>query len=155
MTIEELRMILQRLKLDFDPVPQLIYVFYETPDGLVNNFSINIRRARQRNRQPMTDQQLADLVERCQPDSRGGRLLAVERPESLTRWTDTAEVCQRLHLSRQTLSRWVQQGLLHPARMGNRNYYDEAEVDALLRSHMIQDNGRLDRTSLPHDGNTP
>lgn len=146
MTIEELRQIMHQLKLDFDSTPQLIYVFYQTPDGLVNNFSINIQHARQSNRRPMTDQQLASMLEERQPDSRGGRLLAVERPDALTHWLDSAEVCQRLHTTRQTINRWARRGLLHPACMGNRNYYDANEVEALLRSNIIQENGRLDRT---------
>lgn len=155
MTIDELREILHSLKLDTDARPQLIYVFYETGDGLVNNFSISLRATRHTRRQAMSDPQLAALAQRCQPDSRGGRLLAVERPDTLSRWIDAAEVCQRLHTSRQTLFRWVRRGLLHPARMGNRNYFDVDEIDALLRSNTIQDNGRLDRTSLLHNDDTP
>ena len=50
MTMDELKAILHTLKLDFDAEPQLIYVFYETPDGLVNNLSISVGSARQRNR---------------------------------------------------------------------------------------------------------
>ena len=148
MTIDELREIMHQLKLDFDCEPQLVYVFYKTSDGLVNNFSINIRHARQRNRKPMSDSQLADLMERQYPDSRGSRLLAVERPESLTRWLDSSEVCQMLHTTRQTVNRWARRGLLHPSHVGNRNYYDAAEVDALLRSNVIQEDGRIDKKGV-------
>ncbi|MBR4505506.1 MAG: helix-turn-helix domain-containing protein [Bacteroidales bacterium] len=154
MTIEELRDIMHQLKLDFDSTPQLVYVFYQTPDGLVNNFSINIQHARQRNRKPMTDQQLADLMQRQYPASRGSRLMAVERPDSLSRWLDSAEVCQKLNTTRQTISRWARRGLLHPSRIGRYNYYDAAEVEALLRSNIIQDNGRLDQTGTIPDENT-
>lgn len=148
MTIDELREIMHQLKLDFDCEPQLIYVFYQTPDGLVNNFSINIRHARQRNRQPMTDQQLCDLMERQYPDSREGRLLAVERPDGLSHWLDSAEVSQRLKVTPQTINRWARSGRLHAAKISHRNYFDAAEVEALLRSNVIQDNGRMDKTGV-------
>ncbi len=146
MTIEELREILHRLHLDGDARPQLIYLFYQTDDGLVNNLTISLRSARQRNRRPMTQQQLAGLMEQY-PDASGGKLLAVEHPaEGLTRWIDATDVCQRLHTSRQTLRRWVARGLLHPSTMGRRQYFDPAEVEALLRSNILQDNGRADLT---------
>ena len=145
MTIEELRQIMHQLKLDFDSKPQLIYVFYETPEGLVNNLSISVQNARQHNRQPLTQQQLLTLMERQYPDAREGRLLAVEHPQKgLSQWMDTTDACRRLHVSRQTLRRWVLKGLLHPAHVGKRRYYDEAEVEALLRSNIVQNNGRLD-----------
>ena len=145
MTIDELRQIMHQLKLDFDSDPQLIYVFYKTSDGLVNNFSISIQHARQRNRRAMTDQQLADLMQCQYPATRDSSLIAVERPTSLTHWLDTSEVCRQLNVSRHTLYRWDKQGLLHPAVMRNRRFYDAAEVDAVLRSNSIQENGRLDK----------
>ena len=148
MTIEELRQLMHRLHLDADAEPQLIYLFYQTADGLVNNLTISLRSARQRNRRPMTDAQLADLM-RQYPDAADARLLAIEHPQrGLTRWMDTDEVCQRLHICRQTLLRWSKRGLLHPAAMGHRHYFDADEVDALLRSNIIQENHRLDRTAL-------
>ncbi len=151
MTIEDLRNIMHQLKLDFDCEPQLIYVFYQTPDGLVNNFSINIRHARQRNRKPMTVQQLADLMQQQYPACRGSRLLAIERPDSLTHWIDTAEVAKRLKVSPQTVNSWGRKGLLHPSRLGRKNYYDAAEVEKLLRSNIIQDNGRIDKKGAIDD----
>lgn len=149
MTKEQLKQILQELHLEFDNKPSLIYVFYQTDDGLVNNFSISVKRARQRNRKPMTEAQLAALMEREYPATRRSTLLAVEHPdEGLTRWLDTAEVCQKLHTTRRTLHRWVLRGLLHPSRMTGHNYYDASEIDALLRSNIIQENGRLDQQGI-------
>lgn len=145
MTIDELRQIMHQLKLDFDSDPQLIYVFYQTPEGLINNISISVQHARQSNRRPLTDGQLADMVHGEYPSTRDGRLLAVERPDGLTQWLDTAEVCQRLNTTRQTVNRWARQGLLHAARMGRRNFFDAAEIDALMRSNIIQENGRIDK----------
>lgn len=148
MTNDELKEILRQLHLNIDSEPQLIYVFYQTADGLVNNFSINMRRARQRNRRPMTNSQLVDLMESQYPDARDSRLLAVERPAGLTRWLDTADVCQMLHVTRQTINRWARRGLLHPAKMGHRHYFDATEIDAVLRSNIIQENGRLDKKGM-------
>lgn len=147
MTNEQLKEILSQLHLEFDTVPSLIYVFYQTDDGLVNNFSISLRRARNKDRRPMDANRLAELMQCQYPATREARLLAVEHPkEGLTQWIDSSDVCQRLHTTPRTLQRWRRQGLLHPARMGRRIFYDEAEVDALLRSNIIQDNHRLDKS---------
>lgn len=147
MTKEQLKQILEALHLEYESKPTLIYVFYQTDEGLINNFSISVKRARQRNRQPMTQEQLAALMEREYPATRQGRILAVEHPdEGLTRWMDTHEVCERLNTTARTLRRWAQCGYIHPSRLGRRNYYDAADVEALLRSNIIQPNGRMDTT---------
>lgn len=144
MTLDELKEIMHTLKLDFDAEPQLIYIFYQTPDGLVNNLSISISSARQRNRRPMTDRQLAELMNRY-PGADDARLLAVEHPRhGITHWLDNDDACARLKVCHRTLRRWELKGLLHPSRIGHRIYYSEAELDALLRNNMRQDNGRLD-----------
>ncbi len=146
MTIEELRQLMHRLHLDADARPQLIYLFYVDDRGLVNNLSISLHSARQHNRQPMTAAQLAALMQQY-PAARDVQLLALEHPQrGLTCWLDGKDVCRRLGTSRQTLNRWVQRGLLHPSRLGRRNYYDPDEVEALLRSNIIQPNGRADTT---------
>lgn len=149
MTIEQLKDIMHQLHLDYDASPGLVYVFYQTPDGLVNNFSLHVHHARQANRRPMDASQLADLMAREYPATRQGRLLAVEHPQQgLTRWVETADLCRRLGTTRRTLYRWREQGLLHPSRLGNRLYYDLEEVDALIRSNIVQENGRLDKTGI-------
>lgn len=135
--------------MEYSTPPSLIYVFYQTDDGLINNFSISLRHARQRNRRPMTEAQLASLMEREYPATRRGQILAVEHPEKgLTRWIDTNEVCRLLHTTPRSLLRWARKGLVHPSRMVNRNYYDAEEIDNLLRSNIIQPNGKVDSTSL-------
>ena len=150
MTIEQLKEIMHQLHLDYDAQPGLVYVFYQTPDGLVNNFSIHVHHARQDNRRPMGVEQLAALMEREYPATRQGRVIAVEHPQQgLTRWIDTADLCRRLHTTRRTLYRWRTRGLLHPSLMGNRLYYDIDEVETLLRSNILQENGRLDKTGVP------
>ena len=146
MTIEELRQFMHRLHLDTDADPQLIYLFYVDRHGRVNNLSISLHSARQRSRKPMTDSQLADLLQQY-PAARDAQLMALDHPQrGLTCWLDGKDVCRRLGTSRQTLNRWVQRGLLHPSRLGRRNYYDPDEVEALLRSNIIQPNGRADTT---------
>lgn len=148
MTTEELRDLLHKLHLDYEAEPNLIYLFFENEDGTVDNFSISIRSARQRNRRPMSDEQVAQVAMQY-PAVQRGKLLAIERPDgSLTQWIDSVEVCQRLHISRQTLRRWVKRGLLVPSVMGRRHYFDPAEVEQLLRSNIIQENGRIDKTGL-------
>lgn len=144
MKVEELRELMHKLHLDGDVRPNLIYVFYQTDDGLVNNFSISLHSARQRNRTPMTAEQLSELMQQY-PSAHGAKLLALEHPQSgLTHWIDAHEVCCRLAVCRQTLRRWVKRGLLHPSRLGGRIYFDPGEIEAFLRSNVIQPNGRID-----------
>lgn len=146
MTHEELKSILQRLQLDYDAAPSLVYVFYQTPDGLVNNFSISLRRARSRNGHPMTPEQLGLLMQQY-PAAADGKVVAIEHPQQgLSHWLEAAEVCRRLHVSRRTLQRWQQYGVLQPSRIGKRLYFDAADIEVFIRSHRIQDNGRLDKT---------
>ena len=155
MTKEQLQELMRQLELEFDARPGLVQVFYRTADGRINNFSISVHNACDSRHRAMSDRQLADLMQREYPATRQARLLAVEHPrEGLTRWLDSAEVCRLLHTTRQTVNRWARRGLLHPARLGNRNYYDAAEVDVLLHSHVIQDNGRLDTQGSPIGANT-
>ena len=47
MTKEALQEILHVLELDYEAEPTMVYVFYATPDGRVNNFSISMRRGRE------------------------------------------------------------------------------------------------------------
>ena len=148
MTLDELKDLLRRLQLDYDAAPTLVYVFYQTADGLVNNFSISLRRARSRSGRPMTPEQLGALMQQY-PAAAEGKIMAIEHPrQGLSQWMDMADVCRRLHVSRRTLTRWQQRGLLHPTRIGRRLYFNTADIEALLRSHLIQENGRLDKTSL-------
>lgn len=146
MTIEEMKELVRRLHLDAEQGTDLIYVFYRTPDGLVGNFSISVHSARQRNRKPMTAEQLAELMQQY-PDARNSTLVAMEHPrQGLTEWMDTADVCRRLHTTRNTLHKWCSMGLLHPSKLGGRLYYDPAEVEYLVRSNAWQPGGRLDKT---------
>ena len=137
------------LHLDVEEQPRLIYVFYETDEGLVNNFSISLQSARRRNRQAMSDEEIVGVMQQY-PAARDARLLAVEHPQrGLTRWLTQKEVIFRLSTSRNTLYRWVQRGLLHPSVINRRNYFDPNEVEAFLRSNIRQDNGRCDYTGAP------
>ncbi len=146
MTIEELRQILHDLHLDVEERPHLVYLFYETDEGRVNNLSISLRAARRRNRRRMSDADLVGVLQQY-PAARDAKLVALEHPErGLTRWLTPDEVCRRLKASRSTLLRWDHQGLLHPAVVGRRKYYDDKEVEALLRSNIRQENGRIDHT---------
>lgn len=156
MTIEEMRDILHRLHLDAEVEPNLIYVFYATDDGRVNNFSISLHSARQRNRHPLSDEQLVDVMQQY-PDARGARVVAIEHPRrGLSQWLDTHDVCALLHTTRRTIYSWRRRGLLHPSRLGGHLYFDAAEVESLLRSNIIQPNGKADfRGTLLPDAGSP
>lgn len=146
MSIEELREILEKLNIGFDEKPRMIYIFYETPDGMVNNLSVSLRRAKRRDGRYMNQRELMELTQKY-PVARESKVIAVEHPnEGLTRWLDTVDVCEKLHTTRQTLRRWVLKGLLHPSRTGRRIYFDAKEVERLLNSNVIQENGRVDAT---------
>ncbi|MBR1785479.1 MAG: helix-turn-helix domain-containing protein [Bacteroidales bacterium] len=146
MTIEEIKAIVQKLHLDWDGKPNLIYLFYRSDDGLVNQLSISIHSAKQKNRRPMTDEQFAALM-REYPAAREGSLMAIEHPKrGLTKWMDTFDVCEQLHTSRQSLGRWVKKGLLRPMKVGRKLYFDPEEIERMIRSNAIQSNGRIDTT---------
>ena len=118
MTKEALQEILHVLELDYETEPSLVYVFYTTPDGRVNNFSIS----------------------------------AVERPEPAknVEWLDVNDVCRMLHITDRTLRRWTGRGLFHPSAMeGCRKlYYRRDEIDRVLQSKAVQENGTIDKTAL-------
>ncbi len=148
MTLEELKQLVASLNLEPDPQPSLIYIFYATPDGVVNNLTVSLKQARLGNGRKMGDSDLAELMGQY-PDARQGTVVAVERPHGdLHRWLDRDEVIRMLHTSKSTLARWVRLGCLHPSHLGRKTYFDADEVDRFLRSHMIQENGRLDKTGL-------
>ena len=145
MTKEALQEILHILELDYEAEPTLVYVFYATPDGRVNNFSISVRQGGE-----MSRQQLTKLMHKEYPATREGDIIAVERPEwrPMTEWIDVAEVCRWLHISRKTLWKWSKEHLLHPSKVEGRVYYNRMEIDRLIRANVIDENGRLDRTAM-------
>lgn len=145
MTKEALQEILHVLDLDYETEPTLVYLFYETPDGRVNNFSISVRQGGK-----MSRKKLEELMRREYPATREGRVLAMEKPtdwKPMVEWLDTVEVCRLLHISRKTLWKWAKARLLTPSKVNNgKVYYDRSEIDRLLRSNAIDENGRLDKT---------
>lgn len=148
MTLEELRTLARQLDIDLEQPSNLIYVFYTTGDGRVNNLSISVKRAKLPDGRKMGDGDLADLMQQY-PDAREGRIVAVERPRGdLHRWIDAVELREKLHLSQRTIDRWVERGLLHPSCLGRKRYFDIDEVDRIIRSNIIQENGRIDKTGL-------
>lgn len=149
MTKEELQEILHDLELDYEAEPTLIYLFYRLPDGRINNFSISVRSGGH-----MTDQQLERLMRKECPSTRQATVMHVERPEVVPDdlvWLDTVEVCRLLHISDRTLRKWTARGLFHPTTMeGCRKlFYNRNEINHVLASNIVQENGRIDLASLP------
>lgn len=145
MTKEALQEILHVLELDYEAEPTLVYVFYVLPDGRVDNFSISVRHGAAMNRE-----QLESLMHREYPATRQGKVLAVEKPtdwKPMVEWLDSTEVCRLLHISRKTLWKWSNKKLLTPSKVEGRIYYDRAEIDRLIQSNAITENGRLDKTA--------
>ena len=145
MTKEALQEILHVLDLDYEAEPTLVYVFYATPDGRVNNFSISVRRGSDMSRKTLTK-----LMHKEYPATREGDILAVEKPQwkPMTEWLDSAEVCRWLRISRKTLWKWSKENLIHPSKVDGRVYYNRWEIDQMIQSNVIDENGRLDKTAL-------
>lgn len=145
MTKEEMQEILRDLELDYEAEPTLIYLFYVTPDGKVNNFSISLRRGGH-----LSDRQLERLMRREYPATRQGAVIHTERPGWLSRteWMDVTEVCNMLHISERTLRTWTTKGLFHPSTIdgGRKLYFKREEIDRVLESNAVQENGRIDNT---------
>ena len=145
MTKEELQEILHELELDYEAEPTLIYLFYTTPDGRVNNFSISMRHGGH-----LTDQQLERLMRREYPASRQGMVIHAERPEATpdnVEWLDTADVCRMLHISRKTLWKWTRRGLFTPSRVEGKIFYSRTEINNVIADNLLQENGRVDKTA--------
>ena len=136
MTKEEMQEILRDLELDYEAEPTLIYLFYVTPDGKVNNFSISLRRGGH-----LSDRQLERLMRREYPATRQGTVIHTERPGwiSRTEWMDVTEVCNMLHISERTLRTSTIDG-------GRKLYFKREEIDRVLESNAVQENGRIDNT---------
>lgn len=148
MTKEELQEILRDLELDYEAEPTLIYLFYALPDGRVNNFSISVRRGDR-----MSDRKLERLMRSEYPATRQGKVVRVERPnwEPPTEWLDVTDVGRMLHVSDRTVRSWAKRGVLHPTSMqgGRKLYFDREEIDRVLASNAVMENGRIDLTALP------
>ena len=146
MTKEELQEILHELELDYEAEPTLIYLFYTTPDGRVNNFSISMRRGGH-----LTNRQLERLMRREYPATRQGMVLHTERPEATpdnVEWLDTADVCRLLHISRKTLWKWTRQGLFTASKVEGKVFYSRTEINGVIADNLLQENGRVDKTAL-------
>lgn len=156
MTKEELEDMLHVMGLDYEAESDQIYVFYVRPDGCVDNFSISVRRGRK-----MSDGDIVALMQREYPATRHSEVMAVERPHGFVNikaqeqserpkeeWLDTTDVCQMLKVSKRTVRRWRNKGYLKSYAVSGHTYYSRHEVDKLLRSNAIQENGRLDTSAL-------
>ena len=146
MTKEELEDILHTLGLDYEPEANQIYVFYVLPDGRVNNFSLSMRRGK-----GMCDDEILTLMRNEYPATRCGRVLTVERPHGAARyaevqrdWLNVNTVCEMLSVSRKTLRKWTARGLFHASYVGDRIYYERAEIERVMRENLVTEKGRID-----------
>lgn len=147
MTKNELEDMLHVLGLDEEAEANLVYVFFTHSDGRVDNFSIAVRRGR-----AMSDKELVKLMKREYPSTRDGDVIRVERPKRVERpneWMDVYEVCKLLKVSERTVRAWSREGLLKPCLVHRRVYYNRRDIDELVASNIVQENGRLDRTGVP------
>ena len=149
MTKEELEDVLHVLGLDYEPEANQIYVFYVRPNGLVDNFSLTVRRG-----SGMSDSEILTLMRNEYPATRNGRVMALERPNGLKHfdqvkrdWVDVNTVCKMLGVTRKTLRKWTNKGVFNASHIGDRLFYERADVERVMRANVIQDNGRLDSVS--------
>ena len=143
--------LLRALGIDNPQQPNMLYLFYQTEEGYIRNLSISVRSAHLPNGRKMRPADLMALMDQY-PEARDAKVVATEIPQrGITQWVDACDVREMLHTSKSSLQRWVRRGLLHPARVGKSKklYFDRAEIDQLLRSNIIREDGRLDTTALP------
>lgn len=147
MTKEELDEILAILGIDADEPANQVYVFFVRPDGRIDNFSLTVKKGGK-----MSDAAIERLMRREYPSTREGHVLAVERPEwrpPEQQWLDTTEACNMLHVCERTLRNWCRKGYLMSHNIGNgKVYYSRHEIDRLIESNVIQENGRLDTAGM-------
>lgn len=155
MTKDELEDMLHVMGLDYEANCNQIYVFYVLPDGRVDNFSITVRRGKR-----MSDDAIVSMMRREYPATRDGEVFAVERPHRLAltkeqehserpdeRWLDTTDVCRMLNVSDRTVRAWRKKGYLKGYVTGGRVYYSRQEIDAVIRSNAIGEDGKWDKTA--------
>lgn len=135
----ELKSILQMLGFSQEAEPTMMYVFYQLPDGRVCNFSLSVRAGAK-----MLDGEVVEMMRREYPATSEATVMAVERPEGVvmteTEWIDTVDICHWLKVSRRTVERWRQQGLIKGRRMGGRVYYSRQEVNRALWEGKVKEN---------------
>ena len=150
MTKDEMDEILRILGLDEWRESALMYVFYRTPDGLVHNFSLGVRRGRE-----MSDEEVENLMRREYPASREGEVIRIDRPRcgeyhtaaKLT-WVDVPEVCRMLNISVRTLREWTRKGVFNSYLVGGKLYYERGDIDRAIAGNIVKENGRLDTACL-------
>lgn len=146
MTKNELEDMLHVLGLDEEAEANLVYVFFTHSDGRVDNFSIAVRRGR-----AMSDKELVKQMKREYPSTRDGDVIRVERPKRVERpneWMDTTDVCNMLKVTSRTVQTWCRKGYLKPRYTARKVYFSRREIDALIDSNAIQENGRMDKTGF-------
>jgi len=148
MTKEEINKILHTLGLDEWRESESLYVFYRTPDGMVHNFALGVRRGR-----TMSDDEVVDLMRREYPSTRESTVMGVDRPRSgeyheepQPEWIDVPEACRMLKITAPTLRKWTAKGAFTAHRVDRKIYYDRREIDRALADNYIKENGRLDTT---------
>ena len=97
----------------------------------------------------MSNKELENLMRREYPSTREGTVVRVERPkwQPPVDWMDSSEVCRLLNISRKTLWKWTKRELFSPSRIEGRLYYNRQDIDRVIASHAINENGRLDTTA--------
>lgn len=150
MTKEEMNEILRILGLDEWRESAQIYVFYRRPDGVVENFSLNVRRGRE-----MTDEEVIGLMRREYPASREGEVISIDRPrsgeyhtEARPTWLDVTEVRKLLNISVRTLREWTRKGVFHSYLVGGKLFYERGDIDRAIADNIVKENGRLDTACL-------
>ena len=53
--------------------------------------------------------------------------------EFTSKWVDTYDVMQMLRVSRRTMDNYIKEGKLTPTRIKKRNYFEVAQVKALMK----------------------
>ncbi len=143
-THDEMQSILHELGLDYEAEPSMIYLFIERPDGRIDNFSIGVRRGRE-----LSDSGIVDLMHREYPATRQAAVVAMERPQEQLQhdeWLTVRAACDMLQVSARTLRNWAKKGYVLPHIIGGRVYYSHSQIDRLLKSNIVQENGRIDKS---------
>lgn len=63
-------------------------------------------------------------------------------------WMDVADVMALLHVCQNTVYNLARRGILRKSRLGHRLYFRRSDIERILRSNMLLENGRIDRTAF-------
>ena len=76
----------------------------------------------------------------------------LKEKEKINNWLDKSEVAIMLRITTRTVERWSKKGIFHAYKVNGKTYFLREEIDSVIKSNIVQENGRLDPLSALVEG---